>query len=177
MLRGDQLHIRDLVTGATLAIGLDASYVIGETELKLEAAATVPEKLGEPWPAVLSETERGLLGKLANDPSDEAARAIYADWLEANGHKLRAAFVRRPPDEDTTPNTSELFGVIVKYTDIAWRCIVGRSSIDECARTACPNRWHLLDPTERYDSRVCAECRSTIVYSDWAIRRRAPTGS
>jgi uncharacterized protein (TIGR02996 family) len=174
-LRGDVLVVHDLAAGTQLALGLDDTLVIGETSLELEAATFVPERIGEPWPAVLSQTELGLLSKLASDPANEGARAIYADWLEAEGHHLRAAFVRRPPDEDSTPNTSELFGKVAHYTEVAWRAVVGRSSIDECAIYDCPGRWHLLEPTERHDSRVCRRCGATIAYSDWAIRRRSPT--
>jgi uncharacterized protein (TIGR02996 family) len=39
-------------------------------------------------------TERHLLAALADDPHDDLARSVYADWLEENGDEPRGEFLR-----------------------------------------------------------------------------------
>src|SRR5437588_361311 len=42
----------------------------------------------------MTSDERGLIDAIRDDPDDESARLVYADWLEENGQAERAEFVR-----------------------------------------------------------------------------------
>lgn len=181
IVQGDRVIVEDLKTGHTYRDGrtiaredltLDDSIRIGDTVLELELADIVPAPRHEPWPETLSATELGLLAKLRADPSDEAARQIYADWLEAEGHHLRATFVRRAPDDDATPTTSELFGLVVSNTELAWRAVVGRGVIARCPIRTCPRYWHHLRPIAGDDRhRRCDACAHFVGYTDDGVSR------
>jgi len=43
---------------------------------------------------MIDPTEQELLDEIKRNPRDEAARAVYADWLEKEGDLVRAEFVR-----------------------------------------------------------------------------------
>ena len=42
----------------------------------------------------LSHQELGLLKAIQEDPTNDAVRLVYSDWLEENGRLRRADFVR-----------------------------------------------------------------------------------
>src|SRR5262249_41548715 len=42
----------------------------------------------------MTETERGLVQAIADDPDDDLVRLAYADWLDDNGDPDRAEFIR-----------------------------------------------------------------------------------
>ena len=58
--------------------------------------------------------EKGLLAAIWDQPHDDVARRVYADWLDDNGQPERAEFIRvqcelaRLGDHDDSPRKAEL---------------------------------------------------------------------
>lgn len=98
-------------------------------------------------------TEAELLAAVRDAPGDDAARAVYADWLEQHGEEARAAFVR-----------GEEVAEIRRYCEAAWRALTSRARVEDCGRDACPGTWDRLAPTDVERVRGCAACGRYPVY-------------
>ena len=42
----------------------------------------------------MTDTERGLLRGVLDNPDDDTARLVYADWMTENGQADRGEFIR-----------------------------------------------------------------------------------
>ncbi len=100
-------------------------------------------------------TEHDLLVAIRATPSDDAARLVYADWLEQRGRTDEASFVRHagnlPPRDPRA-----------QVGSVEWRRIVSRTAIALCDRTGCPGRWDLLRSERSSEElRVCGTCANS----------------
>ena len=96
--------------------------------------------------------EAALVDALRAKPNDAATRAVYADWLEGNGHVDRAVMLRG--GSSTTDRDS-----------IPWRAIVSRAPIVVCySLEECPRSWDALTPTTFDNQRSCAKCSARVTY-------------
>lgn len=104
-------------------------------------------------PAPVDPDEAALLATLRDEPGDEAARLVYADWLEEHGDPDRAAFVRT--------------AVPTPAGDARWRSIVSRAAIARCPseRPSCPTQWDGFMATERDGVRHCERCTLPVFYA------------
>jgi uncharacterized protein (TIGR02996 family) len=136
---------------------------IGETTLELEAADILPERRIERRHVVQPGVEEGFLARLREEPSDDATREIYADWLDSIGAPTPAAFIRLQLAGTATIETSDVIERATTLTDPGWRAVVSRGRIHHC-ESPCPGRWHMLEPTEVDTSRFCPTCREDVRY-------------
>ena len=106
-------------------------------------------------------TEQGFLAALRERPAETDTRMAYADWLDARGRTIEAAFVRtelRPDDP-----------AIVRVSERDWRAITSRASIEDCwvgdgdkEGPQCPARWDGLTATRDERLRRCAVCQQHV---------------
>lgn len=118
----------------------------------------VPPLPPTPWRDTLSDDpeEHELLAPLRANPADEAARMVYADWLEQRGEVGRAWFVRL--EGDVTVPRPEL-------GDPAWRAITSRGQISRCHLEPCPKRWDMLEArADDERTRFCTTCEWPVKY-------------
>jgi uncharacterized protein (TIGR02996 family) len=125
--------------------------------------------------------ETAFLRGIVEDPDDDAARLVFADWLDDHGDADKAAFVRAEVELSRQPQSSECFDrlrdELFRLDDAiggrwAWALVrPGRllncgdsGSKDPVLRFAyqCPNRWADLTPTPQADRRYCGECRKDV---------------
>lgn len=117
---------------------------------------------------VAAKTEPELLAAI--DHQDHATRVVYADWLEEQGDHERAEFVRLQdqllelPGGDAREVAIDRALQIAGRLDPAWRVLVARPRIRNCARTGCPQEWGSLAPTYTSDLRTCGTCGARIEY-------------
>jgi uncharacterized protein (TIGR02996 family) len=145
-----------------VTLDIDHTIRIGETLIQLEHASVAPRVHAESLPDRLADAELGFLAKLATDPSDDATREIYADWLEGAGFPLRAGFIRLELEGGADIRTSEPLSRMVGVSTLEWRAAVSRTLIRHCHRR-CARSWHQLAPA------------SAIAHADKPIVRRCPT--
>lgn len=97
-------------------------------------------------------TEPTLLAAVQQAPADDAARMVYADWLEQHGHDVLARFVRGA----ITPD-------VAAVSNVEWRAITSCAKLS-CELPDCPGTWNRLAPTARAQIRRCSKCASCAVY-------------
>ena len=118
--------------------------------------------------AVAAKTEPELLAAIEHQ--EEGARSVYADWLEEQGDTERAEFVRYQDRIHEIADPMER-AVAIEHVralsltlDAAWRVLVARPIIRNCAREGCPREWGGLTPTHTSDLRVCRTCDARIEF-------------
>jgi uncharacterized protein (TIGR02996 family) len=124
--------------------------------------------------------ERAFINAIRADPDDQAARLIYADWLEERDDprgeylRLEAALAALGPDDARfsalDARRLQLHGEI----DFLWRVVVRhRSHVLNCGAATsqpppvrfafrCPKRWEGLRPTDDPAVRHCDACRQEV---------------
>ena len=118
----------------------------------------------------ISPEEQPFLDEIRANPDDDAARLVYADWLEERGEDA-AAFLRWDVEwfrsesfgsarEESLRRLTRLLSHISEsrlrqlYLSRAVRCT------DEW--TGCPGRWSQLLPPKNNFARLCGECDQVI---------------
>ncbi len=101
--------------------------------------------------------EQGFLAVLRAQPSDEATRMVYADWLEERGLTAKAELVRLSEYLDTVRHRHACA--------IEWRAVVVRTPIEHCSKVGCPRRWDALTAVAADDFvRRCEVCTSRVSF-------------
>jgi len=144
--------------------------------------------------------EDDFLRKLLENPADDTARLVYADWLDEQGDDasvVKAQFLRLTapmlaPDrpKDDTKGLQQLAAKL----DTNWLAVVSRLKVEICARkpdkqagrnpmrllfdVVCDKRWDEMTPTEVHDVRFCDGCKEKVHYCDtiMAARKHAQQG-
>ncbi len=125
----------------------------------------------------MTDAETELLAAIARH--DEAARLVYADFLEARGELARAEFLRLQQALVGTPPTdvagkalwkrrSERLRELAEHVDQEWRVAVARPLVENCDAHfdfACPMEWGQLTPTDDPGVRACNLCDELVYYS------------
>jgi len=115
-----------------------------------------------PWQERFEPTdpkERDLIAALA----DDAARQVYADWLEQHGFGERAAFLRAELSPDPVEQRDLAVQALAPESDVLWRRAVSRARLLGCRQTGCPGRWDLMAPGND-TSRTCGTCTRSVTY-------------
>lgn len=119
--------------------------------------------------------ERAFLSTLEANPSSDATRAVYADWLEAKGRidestllrfQLRAKEVS--PSDPVFRQLSEMIRELAPRVDPVWRRTVATSVLENCHLRydlVCPRQWASLEATEAPDQRYCTSCEKRVYYA------------
>ena len=137
---------------------------LGETVLQVLRGDRPPPRNHDEQRAPSGE-EDGFLATLRLDPSDDEARLVYADWLEAAESPVTAAYVRLELAGTVDITTSELVERATAITKPEWRALICRGPIGHCERgRRCRGRWHLLAPTRDPFTRDCTSCEQPVHY-------------
>jgi uncharacterized protein (TIGR02996 family) len=124
-------------------------------------------------------TEQELLDAIALQRDDES-RMVYADWLEGNGDRFRAEFLRlsqrlagvMPHDLDAwvkSQRDRRRLRELANHIDIAWREQVARGPVDGCRRQRhdrCTMDWGQLVDTTDPSVRHCERCDHDVHYCE-----------
>lgn len=101
--------------------------------------------------------EQDFLTVLRAQPSDEATRMVYADWLEERGLTAKAELARLTEHLDTDRHRHAC--------EIEWRAVVVRTPIEHCPKVGCPGRWDALAAVAADDFvRRCAVCTFRVSF-------------
>ena len=149
----------------------------------------------------ISEAETGFIEAITDNPRDDSARLVYADWLEERNDP-RCEYLRKecefaelaqrvsasdaPPDPELSQQLDQLRQEIRTlrhgfHND--WLSQMSRSKVACCSSEfyldfECPMTWGELRPTRQADVRYCDVCDSKVYFvtSEKAAFRRAHKG-
>jgi uncharacterized protein (TIGR02996 family) len=128
--------------------------------------------------------DTGFLEKLLADPSDNATRLVYADWLEEQGDPVseaKAEFLRLTVRAEGDPEGKRL-QQLAAGLDTDWLAVVSRLAIENCQQQQtnekrrrtmvmdvrfdflCDRRWEDLRSTDDQSVRFCDGCRQNVHY-------------
>ena len=138
--------------------------------------------------------ESDFLRKLLENPADDAARLVYADWLDERADPESAAksqFLRltvrqldpaRPKDDDATLQK------LAAKLDTDWLAVVSRLEVENCGgmraeveevrqlrnvfELVCDQQWDELTVTDDRAVRHCEKCRQNVHYCDTIMTAR-----
>lgn len=170
---GTYLNGRQL-TAPTVMRTSDAVYI---GDVRIYVRDDDDEELTGQWtlPAFIARDpiEHQLLMEIA--ASDDAARVVYADWLEARGELARAELLRVQqdivgcgPDDPRFEALAARLRTLAGSTDIAWRARVARPAVEGCAvafELSCPKEWGKMQPTADDSVRYCGSCKKHVHYA------------
>jgi uncharacterized protein (TIGR02996 family) len=132
-----------------------------------------------------------FLRKLLEDPADDTARLVYADWLDeradpesrAKAEFLRVACERGRVPADAKRQAERLdakLRTLAAGLDPDWLAVVSEPAVENCRaalyeqvmadrfkerfRYVCPKKWEGLTPTERTGERFCDACRKPVYF-------------
>jgi uncharacterized protein (TIGR02996 family) len=114
-----------------------------------------------------------FLRAIAREPDDDAARLVFADWLEERGDR-RAEYLRLDSRlqrlAEAEPGYADLksrWQELRSRLSPSWLTVLGRSEIENCEdlfKFRCPQRWEKLRATEVAAVRFCDTCRKSVYY-------------
>lgn len=130
------------------------------------------------------------------DPADDAARLIYADWLEERGNprgeylRLEVALAALGRAEPVRGQLQDRLREAAAGIDLSWLAAVSRVPIENCGvsfQFRCPKRWEQLQPTSDEAVRFCGNAGSGFTFAPpsksprptrpWASASRSILGS
>ncbi|MFO0823576.1 MAG: TIGR02996 domain-containing protein [Gemmataceae bacterium] len=123
--------------------------------------------------------EASFLSAIRENPADETARLVYADWLDEQGtapQAAKAAFIRlelrmATPPEDGLHRVRLLTQIrkAAASLDHDWLLVVSHPRLEACQlqfKFDCPKQWGGLQPTADPKKRFCGACRLHVHYCD-----------
>ncbi len=150
---------------------------MGAYELVITSSESIDE---EPWTLGTTfgddcATERAFLDAIERWPHDDDVRVVYADWLEEQGHREPAEYLRAHVAIKGLAAEHPKFQELAARIDLLaptmprrWRRTVARPVLEMCDlrfEVACPKRWDGLSPTGSPNERFCHVCRQAVVYT------------
>ena len=145
------------------AIAMGQQVRVGETVLHVTPGERVP--VPNPFETrERSKTEDDFIAALQANPADDGIRAVYADWLESEGYRKTAHYIRAELAGRVDVDTNETLGTAMTITQPAWRALIRRGPIGPCPAGDCVRYWHLLEPTRDVFERRCTKCQQTVRY-------------
>ena len=137
-------------------------------------------------------TDQDFLRKLLDNPSDDTARLVYADWLDEQDDptaKLKSEFLRLTVRlADPTQKAAAWLRLYKKLQPLAaqldtdWLAVVSRLKVENCAgkreaarqtqsarslfEFVCDQQWEQMTPTADGAVRLCERCRENVHYCD-----------
>lgn len=175
--RDNRLYVDDLRgKQPSRPVGPRDRIRVGGIELWVALYLLAPE-------GVVHDVERHLLEELRRHPGDGELRAVYADWLDEQGHAARAEFLRTQlavagaasASDPAFVRASARLAELAPEVGDGWRARVAMSFIERCPTTrrrgealgfelVCPMRWDKLAATDREGIRFCGSCRREVTY-------------
>ena len=138
-----------------------------------------------------------FLRRLLTDPADNAARLVYADWLEEQGSPTadaKAEFLRLSVQLGSTGRKKQQQKLrrqlqqLAAGLDTAWLAVVSRLVVENCQGKAtaaatqmhlnlsfdylCDRQWQDLRSTEDRTVRFCDACQHNVHYCDTITEAR-----
>ena len=147
--------------------------------------------------------DASFLDRLLADPTDDATRLVYADWLEEKGDaesNLKAEFLRLTTQlvgsgsQKNRKKRRNRLQQLAAQLDTDWLAIVSRLAIENCLgkrkqmhagtlrmlrfEYLCDRQWTDLTSTDTSSQRFCGHCRETVHYCDTIVeaQERASRG-
>jgi uncharacterized protein (TIGR02996 family) len=130
----------------------------------------------------VDEIERSFLDAIEINPRDDDARAVYGDWLDENGRRDEAEFLRAQltiktltPDDARFQELSTTMREIAPKLSPEWRRTVAQPPLENCGlqfEIKCPKRWDALAPTASPTERFCDSCNRNVHYASTAAEAR-----
>jgi uncharacterized protein (TIGR02996 family) len=142
------------------------------------------------------DTESAFLKQLQSEPSDDATRLVYADWLDEQDDAVsadKAEFLRvtaalaAQPGEASEERQKRLQRLAATL-DTDWLAVVSRLGIENCQGKRkeaesqpiypirfdylCDRRWEDLEPTDDQAVRFCDGCKHNVHYCDTIMEAR-----
>lgn len=115
--------------------------------------------------------ETGFLRAILDNPEDEGARLIYADWLEesqdarAEYLRLDCALQNLPSDDIDRPELEKRLNFLAGPLDPKWLAVISRPAIENCDFSyLCPKQWEKLEATDQPTVRFCENCQKNVHY-------------
>ncbi|MDB5312521.1 MAG: hypothetical protein JWO38_6723 [Gemmataceae bacterium] len=146
--------------------------------------------------------DEDFLRKLLDNPADDTARLVYADWLDEQGDetsRAKAEFLRgaaspaglgKKQSQEWTLMQQRL-QELAATLDTNWLAVVSTLEVENCSgkkeehpatpgmrigRTGfdvvCGKRWNELTPTKNRAVRFCEGCREKVHYCDTIVVAR-----
>ena len=120
----------------------------------------------------IAPEEKPFLDEIRADPHDDAARLIYADWLEERGDP-RAEYLRleveyRDAKQRNLPSRRirRRLQHISKSIDRGWLAMLAVAPIENCVHNRCPREWGVLKGTDHCGIRQCRACGNEVYFCD-----------
>lgn len=120
----------------------------------------------------MSPEEQPFLDEIRANPDDDAARLVYADWLEERGD-VRAEYLRVEVEyQDArrrlwrSRQVQKRLHEIRQSIGLDWLAVVARTRIENCCDRRCPEFWAALTSTNSCTIRSCGECGGNVYYCD-----------
>jgi uncharacterized protein (TIGR02996 family) len=135
---------------------------VGETLLAVTLGERVPDQNYYEQREDLREIE--FLTALRANPADDSTRIVYADWLEGEGHRITAHYIRRELEGDIDIRHEERIDKAVGITQPEWRALISRGPIGACQVHDCPRTWHQLPASAKDFERACPTCLHTVQF-------------
>ncbi|MEO8699273.1 MAG: TIGR02996 domain-containing protein [Kofleriaceae bacterium] len=108
--------------------------------------------------------EAELMGALRANPSDDATRQVYADWLEQRGYTTRATFLRL---DGVAGSEEPALRRNADPVDFDWRAAISNPPISRCGVRfgfECTKRWEALERTDDDAVRHCSACEKPVYF-------------
>lgn len=102
---------------------------------------------------------------------DEAARLVYADWLDENADPRRAELLRVEDaiaagpfaDRERLVRRRRELSIVI---DAEWRMQITRVPVERCDVRECRRDWSQLDETRDRGVRSCGECGGRVRFCE-----------
>jgi uncharacterized protein (TIGR02996 family) len=132
-----------------------------------------------------------FLRKLLDNPADDTARLVYADWLDEQADELsrrKATFLRETvalvrigkKQRQKRKLLLRQLQAMAAELDTDWLAVVSRLKVENCAvkreewqlrysqlfEFVCDRQWEEMAPTEDTAVRSCTDCKQNVHYCD-----------
>jgi uncharacterized protein (TIGR02996 family) len=139
-----------------------------------------------------------FLRAILDEPSNDAPRLVYADWLEEQGDPVSAAkaeFLRlsvqiaaRTESKGRRKTQKKRLQQLAAELDTSWLAVVSQLAIENCPGkqsepqtrasrllrfdVLCDRRWENLQPTDDRAVRFCDACKQNVHYCETITEAR-----
>ena len=119
--------------------------------------------------------ETGFLNAIRQNPADDVARLVFADWLDERDEptaRTKSEFIRLELRMAAAPEKSlnrvrrvKKLEKLAAQLESQWLALVSHPKLEACRVSfhfACPQRWELLTATDDENVRACEACSRPV---------------
>jgi uncharacterized protein (TIGR02996 family) len=119
--------------------------------------------------------ETGFLNAIRQNPADDVARLVFADWLDERDDTIsrtKSEFIRLELRMAAAPEKSlnrvrwvKKLAKLAEQLEAQWLALVSHPKVEACRLSfhfACPQRWELLTVTDDENVRDCSACSRPV---------------